>query len=165
MAVQSRGRPAAAALADFVIVASAAYAAGHRPPAIELYYEELEFSWPRGAIRGPRLTAAEAEHRTLWLWVVHETLRLRGSPSVGTHAPGAAPPAVTDNVRDVLASVAAGVPGAAALDAALASPAARESPAAPRATLAAHWLPVKQLVLLTCAVAAEQCDLLDDDTD
>jgi hypothetical protein len=159
--VQSGARPAAAALAEFVSAASAAFASGHAPDALCLYLEEL--TRPPDARAGPRLTAGEAEYRTQWLWVVHETLRRRGSPSRHAFSADAAPPLIADQVAAVLAAAAAGTPGAGALDAALATRAAREDPSAPRATLAAHWMPVKQLVLLTCAIAAEQCEIADEE--
>ena len=158
--MQSGSRPAAAALAEFVSAASAAFASGHAPDALQLYLEELTSTGD--ARSGPRLTAGEAVYRTQWLWVVHETLRRRGSPSRAAFPADAAPVEVADQGAAVLAAAAAGTPGAGALDAALATRAAREDVAAPRSTLAAHWLPVKQLVLLTCAIAAEQCDVGDD---
>ena len=102
MTVSPRRRPAAEALSAFVAAASAAYAAGHAPSALALYGAEFGSDSARGR-DGPRLTAAEASFRPLWLATVYETLRQRGAP---TRAPPGEPASAELSHR--VASVLAG---------------------------------------------------------
>ncbi len=156
--MQPRGRPAAAALSAFVSAAAAAFVAGHAVDSLELYISEFG-SCSRAVRDGPRLTSGEASYRRLWLCIVHETLRRRGHPSRGAAAALAdVPPAVSPQVAAVLAAAAARAPHAAKLDRSLATRGASDGNGttvgtnASAQTLAPQWVPLSQLVLLTCQV-------------
>jgi hypothetical protein len=133
---------------------------------------------------GPRLTASEASYRRAWLETVYETLRLRAHPSRAPSGAlaFAASPHIAHQVAFVLADAAANAPHAARLDRALATRGAsgggaragggggsggggaeaqlqqqrREAREAREAqsTMAPQWLPLTQLVLLTCKARA-----------
>ncbi|CAI5487573.1 unnamed protein product [Closterium sp. Naga37s-1] len=180
--VSNSGRPAAMALHDLAAAAADAFLAGHslQRLLLQLQYggaEEEEF---RMSEAGYRLTSSEQHYRTQWIKTVYLTmyrLHLQQPGASFIHMPSSqqshGTPSRSSSSSSSGGSIGMDVSRAAPglvlegqrtgeeqslvhFDRALATAGASGGVAAERRVIAPQWLPISQLVLLTCKVANER---------
>ncbi|CAI5462822.1 unnamed protein product [Closterium sp. Yama58-4] len=164
--VSNSGRPAASALHDLVAAAADAFLAGHslQRLQLQLQYGGAEGEEFRMSEAGYRLTSSEQLYRTQWIKTVYLTmyrlhLQQPGSSfiSMPTSSSSGEEPWLGSIVDRVLEGQRTGEEQSLVhFDRALATAGASGGVAAERRVIAPQWLPISQLVLLTCKVANER---------
>ncbi|GAQ81433.1 hypothetical protein KFL_000800115 [Klebsormidium nitens] len=158
--VENLGRPAAAALFDFVAATVEAYMLGasRDKVTIQLQYGSKEAYRIERDVAGYRLTGSEERYRSQWLDVIYTTLQLlkQGSEE-WRQQPATQDESLIAIIHRVLEGQRTGEEQSLVkFDRALSTAGASGGATSERRVVAPQWIPVTQLVLLTMKVLNER---------